>query len=207
MTAASFFVEPTRKGILVATGGLDGCLKFWDIQKHLMCELPLTAAVNAVCFLPNGDIIFGEGQHVARVKSSTFGLHQMTLTQQMTSPQTTECVESDVVEKDPPIQQEDSTNAESMVTNDAREDATEDKATEGDVNDNYDAERELNLNEFNQRTGQCTVTGNAMERNMNENDWVDQTTTVAVPVYHEATRYVENVFSSLRNLISLCSLY
>jgi len=173
-----------------------------------MCELPLTAAVNAVCFLPNGDIIFGEGQHVARVKSSTFGLHQMTLTQQMTSPQTTEGVESNVVEKDPPIQtevqQEDSTNAESMVTNDAREGAmegaTEDKAKEGDVNDNYDAERELNLNEFNQRTGQCTVTGNAMERNMDENDWVDQATTVAVPVYHEATRYVENVFSSLRNL-------
>ena len=160
-----------------------------------MCELPLTAAVNAVCFLPNGDIIFGEGQHVARVKSSTFGLHQMTLTQQMTSPQTTECVESNLVEKDPSIQQEvqqeDITNAESMVTNGAMEGATEDKAIEGDVNENYDAERELNLNEFNQRTGECTVTGNAMERT---------TTVPAVPVYHEATRYVENVFSSLRNL-------
>ena len=128
----------------------------------------------------------------------------MTLTQQMTSLQTTEGVESNVVEKNPSIQQElqqeDSTNAESMVTNaargDAREDAMEDKATEGDVNDNYDAERELNLNEFNQRTGQCTVTGNAMERNTNENDWMDPTTTAvpAVPVYHEATRYVENVF-------------
>ena len=49
-------------GILIATGGRDGCLKFWDVKKQLLCELPLTAALNAICFLPNGDILFGERQ-------------------------------------------------------------------------------------------------------------------------------------------------
>jgi WD40 repeat protein len=93
ITAASFFIEPRHKGLLVATGGRDGCLKFWDINKQLMCELPLTAALNAVCFLPNGDIIFGEGQHVAKVKASMFGLKQMSLIQELSPsspPHTTE---------------------------------------------------------------------------------------------------------------------
>ena len=76
VTSASFYVL-NDGGILVATGGRDGCLKFWDVKKQLLCELPLTAALHSLCFLPNGDIIFGERQHVARVKASTYGLHTM----------------------------------------------------------------------------------------------------------------------------------
>ena len=79
VTTAAFFVEPVRNGLIIATGGRDGCLKFWDLKKQLLCELPLTAALNAVCFLPNGDVIFGEGNHLARVKATTYGLSQMIL--------------------------------------------------------------------------------------------------------------------------------
>jgi WD40 repeat protein len=76
VTSASFYVADNG-AILIATGGRDGCLKFWDVKKQLLCELPLTAALNSLCFLPNGDIIFGERQHVAKVKASTYGLHSM----------------------------------------------------------------------------------------------------------------------------------
>eukprot|EP00946_MAST-07B_sp_MAST-7B-sp1_P003382 g3382.t1 len=87
--AADFF-ETVNGDMLIATGGDDGRLKVWikmwslshnqdgvtDTDDdtnvassfELLSELPLTSRVKALSFLPNGDILFGEGDHVSRIR-------------------------------------------------------------------------------------------------------------------------------------------
>ena len=84
---ASFF-RTSYGDLLFATGGDDGRIKVWMKGRHLsgytkhlspetalvvpvvelLCELPLTSRVKALAFLPSGDLLFGEGNHLSRVE-------------------------------------------------------------------------------------------------------------------------------------------
>lgn len=88
------FLKTADGDLLIATGGDDGRLKVWlkawpagqstvmpamgslstgvikslhQPSVELLSELPMTSRVKALSFLPNGDIVFGEGDHVSRI--------------------------------------------------------------------------------------------------------------------------------------------
>jgi WD40 repeat protein len=94
------FLKTGDNELLIATGGDDGRLKVWmkawsagksatsvpaagdagdggaatPPSVELLSELPMTSRLKALSFLPDGDILFGEGDHVSRIRKKDLWL-------------------------------------------------------------------------------------------------------------------------------------